>query len=134
MAKRKTLPKDFQEMSFEKSDEELKEVLGKCQIGAYTNSYSKETAFFFELSDGMYKWLLDRGEEIEQTNTFGDTPLMHLLGITRAEKNCLSLIELGANINYINPSVKNNMLHKACSSGHIEVVKLLVSRGVDMNA
>ena len=46
MALRKILPKDFFNMSFEKSDEQLKEVLDKCQIGAYTRDYSKEIAFF----------------------------------------------------------------------------------------
>lgn len=134
MAKRKTLPKDFFDMRLEKSDEELKEVLDKCQVGAYTRDYSKKTALFFELSEEMYKWLIERGENIEQTNAYKNTPLMYLLGIKRAEKNCLSLIELGANIHYIHPTQKNNMLHIACSSGHFEVVKILIARGIDMNA
>lgn len=35
MAKRKTLPKDFEQLVQTASDEDIKKVLGKCDINAY---------------------------------------------------------------------------------------------------
>ncbi len=40
MAKRKTLPKDFEQLVQTASDEDIKKVLGKCDINAY-GGYNK---------------------------------------------------------------------------------------------
>lgn len=43
MAKRKTLPKDFEQLVQTASDEDIKKVLGKCDINAY-GGYNKGNA------------------------------------------------------------------------------------------
>ena len=49
MAKRKTLPKDFEQLVQTASDEDIKKVLGKCDINAY-GGYNKGNALEFPLS------------------------------------------------------------------------------------
>jgi ankyrin repeat protein len=44
------------------------------------------------------------------------------------------LVERGADINYVSPSSKNNVLHETAAHGHIEAVRFLLSEGMDVNA
>lgn len=54
MAKRKTLPKDFEQLVQTASDEDIKKVLGKCDINAY-GGYNKEMHwnFHFQRDDAV---------------------------------------------------------------------------------
>ena len=60
MAKRKTLPKDFEQLVQTASDEDIKKVLGKCDINAY-GGYNKGNALEFPLSEEMMRWLIEQG-------------------------------------------------------------------------
>lgn len=130
--KRKTLPKNFEDIVNSGTDEEIKDTLEKCEINAY-GGYSKGNAFFFALSENIMKWLLNRGENIEFEDWIGYTPLMNLAFSYKGENQCLKLIKLGADINIEHTRLyKYNLLHAACTSKHCNLVKLLVDDGLDM--
>ncbi len=46
MAKRKTLPKDFEQLVQTASDEDVKKVFGKCDINAYGRSSMENCGIF----------------------------------------------------------------------------------------
>ena len=68
MAKRKTLPKDFEQLVQTASDEDIKKVLGKCDINAY-GGYNKGNALEFPLSEEMMRWLIEQRIDINYVAT-----------------------------------------------------------------
>ena len=72
MAKRKTLPKDFEQLVQTASDEDIKKVLGKCDINAY-GGYNKGNALEFPLSEEMMRWLIEQGIDINYVDQYGYT-------------------------------------------------------------
>ena len=76
MAKRKTLPKDFEQLVQTASDEDIKKVLGKCDINAY-GGYNKGNALEFPLSEEMMRWLIEQGIDINYVDQYGYTPLLY---------------------------------------------------------
>ena len=71
MAKRKTLPKDFEQLVQTASDEDIKKVLGKCDINAY----------------GGYNYV----------DQYGYTPLLYHAGRMSSEKQAIALVTLNLN-------------------------------------
>ncbi|MFI7115636.1 ankyrin repeat domain-containing protein [Amycolatopsis sp. NPDC049868] len=95
--KRKTLPKDFQEMLTSASVDELKAVFGKCEIDA-RGGYAKGTAIGFpECPDELIAWLTGQGLAVDSPDSYGRTPL-HARASRGAPKQIPLLLSLGADI------------------------------------
>ncbi len=94
--KRKTLPKNFQELIEKGNLEELKNVFDTCEINA-KGGYDKSTAIsFHRVPDELVRWLVENGLDIDEASyTYKETPLHQ-----QASSGDISLfIELGTNIN-----------------------------------
>ena len=129
--KRKTLPKNFDELLETSTIEELISVLEKCNIDAY-GGYSKKTALAFDkCPHELAKWLIENGSDINATDTYGKTPL-HIRS-SRIFGNITSLLELGADINLSDGKI-GNALHTAAFSHNIENCKILLDAGTPVDA
>ena len=131
-AKRRTLPKDVNDL-IEKGDTEgLKAVFKKCDINAY-GGYNKGNLLSFPISPELMEWLIEQGIDMEMKDQFGKTPLNSHAGGFRDDEQLLCLIRLGADVN-----TKDHMgrtpLHFAAETGNIVKVKALVEAGADLHA
>jgi ankyrin repeat protein len=75
--------------------------------------------------------LIDRGENINQKDSKGITPLMHSAGEGYFSITKL-LIERGADVN-LSSNFGYTALHEACENAHVEIVCLLVEKDADVN-
>lgn len=129
MAKRKTLPKDFEEIVSTGDVSAIKAVFAKCDINAY-GGYNKGNALSFRLDDEMMKWCVEQGADIEYVDAYGYTPLLLHAGHSYAQTQALCLIEMGADITYKGSFPSRTVMDNAVSSGSIEVVKRLCENGI----
>lgn len=133
MAKRKTLPKEFEALAESGDEEAVKRVFEKCDINAY-GGYEKGNALFFSLSHDMLEWLLEKGADIEYISRFHKTPLYYQAQHRYSQEQAISLIRLGADVNYVHPIYKTTILHVAMKAKSLELIKLLMEKGLDLNA
>ncbi|MGN0396010.1 MAG: ankyrin repeat domain-containing protein [Coprococcus sp.] len=130
MAKRKTLPKDFEQLVETGNEQEIKNVFEKCDINAY-GGYNKGNAFEFLISESMMRWLMEQGADINYVDTYGYTPLLYHAGHKYAEEQAISLVKLGADIFATQGWNRETVLHKAVSAGSLNLVKCLLEAGAD---
>ncbi|UUC44116.1 ankyrin repeat domain-containing protein [Flavobacterium cerinum] len=127
--KRKTLPKDFEELLKKGDIQELIQLFDKCEIEA-RGGYSKGTALSFaECPHELAKWLVEQGADIEASNDYSYTPLQERSG-RRFSSNIKSLLELGANVNANNS--RGTALHCAARNHNTENIKILLEYGADI--
>ncbi|RSN65828.1 ankyrin repeat domain-containing protein [Amycolatopsis sp. WAC 04182] len=107
--KRKTLPKDFQEMLTSAPLEELKAVFGKCELDA-RGGYAKGTAIGFpECPDELVVWLSEQGLAVDTPDGDGRTPL-HTRASRGVPKQIPLLLSLGADIEAVDKAGKTPLL------------------------
>ncbi|MFJ2621284.1 ankyrin repeat domain-containing protein [Glutamicibacter sp. NPDC087344] len=127
MAKRKTLPKNFEEMLGTASLDELKAVFNKCLLDA-RGGYNKCTALgFVDCPDALVTWLVEQGLEVDAEDTYGATALWQRARWGRTEQLPL-LVALGAGINKPR-SGGVTPLHAAAEGGHVEAARILLDAG-----
>jgi hypothetical protein len=124
--KRKTLPKDFDDLLKKADLQELKTIFDTCEIEA-RGGYSKKTALAYDACPhALAKWLVEQGADLQATDTYGNTPLhsrsRSLFG------NIKSLLELGADVNSRGSSV-GTPLHAAADSHNVDNTALLLAHG-----
>ncbi|QTD41516.1 ankyrin repeat domain-containing protein [Sporosarcina sp. Te-1] len=129
--KKKTLPKNFDELIEAGNISTLKEVFTKCELDA-RGGYSKSTALsFFNIPNELVRWLLEQGADINARDTYGRTALhKHVIswcGLTEL------LLELGANIEAADYQ-NETPLFAAASSFKPNAVRALVARGANFSA
>ncbi|WP_286926113.1 ankyrin repeat domain-containing protein [Flavobacterium sp. UBA4197] len=129
--KRKTLPKDFEELLKKGDIQELIQLFDKCEIEA-RGGYSKGTALSFaECPHELAKWLVEQGADIEALNDYSYTPLQERSG-KRFSGNIRSLLELGANVN--TNTHRGTALHCAAKNHNTENIKILLEYGAEIEA
>lgn len=129
--KKKTLPKDFDELIQKNNIENLKKVFETCELDA-RGGYGKTTALsFFNVPDELVRWLVQNGADIEAVDTYERTAL-HKHTMRRSGKITVFL-ELGANVN-AKDIYGDTPLHFAGSSCNISCVKELITYGADINS
>lgn len=130
-AKRKTLPKDFDQMLKKGNLEELKAVFGLCDINAHAG-YGKETALnFYDCPPELARWMVAQGADPNAGDNYGRTPL-HKHARVGGELVPV-LIELGADVNARENSGETP-LHSAADGQYAETARLLIEAGADVNA
>ena len=75
LAKRKTLPKDFDELLKNGDIEALKAVFTKCEINAVTDKYGFNAFGQGPLPRAFAFWLKEQGGNVNQPNYYGETPI-----------------------------------------------------------
>jgi hypothetical protein len=124
--KRKTLPKDFEDLLNEGNLQKLKEVFDKCEPDA-RGGYEKQTALAFdECPHELAKWLIEQGANLQATDTWGNTPLHNRSRSIYG--NIQSLLELGADVNDESSSI-GTPLHAAADAHNPENTALLLAHG-----
>ncbi|MGC3953071.1 MAG: ankyrin repeat domain-containing protein [Propionicimonas sp.] len=132
MAKRKTLPKDFDELLKTASLDELKAVFDRCLIDA-RGGYSKGTAIgFVDCPDGLIVWLVEQGLDVNAGDSYDATPLWERAWFGRAEQIPL-LLSLGADLERPRRH-GGGPLHAAAGSQKPEATRVLVEHGARIDA
>lgn len=132
MRKRKTLPKDFDELLRRATLDELKEVFAKCELDA-RGGYAKQTAIgFLDCPDELVIWLVERGLDVDAPDSYGATPLWERADMGHAEQLPL-LVSLGADIE--RPRANSGTpLHGAAGSQQPSTVRSLIDLGAAIDA
>src|SRR6185369_6978042 len=130
-AKKKLLPKNFEEMLKEGDVSTLKSVFETCDLNA-RGGYAKQTALAFdECPDELARWLVSEGANLSATDTWGNTPL-HARSRSRRGRIEV-LLELGADVNSGSASI-GTPLHAAADSYSVPKARLLLDRGAEVDA
>ncbi|XP_075237918.1 uncharacterized protein LOC142334105 [Lycorma delicatula] len=95
-------------------------------------------AIMHDMDIEMIKRLVDRGGNINNTDVRHVSPLLQCIKSKRNVNFVKEILKMGANVNEICDKDKNTILHLAvsnfCSGDDIEIIKLLVDSGADINA
>ncbi|RYY54954.1 MAG: ankyrin repeat domain-containing protein, partial [Chitinophagaceae bacterium] len=129
--KKKTLPKDFEDLIVNSDLDTLKRIFDTCELDA-RGGYTKITALgFSKCPDELANWLVGQGADIHARDSYGNTPLhtrsQSIFGSIRV------LLELGANVNDNGSSV-GTPLHAAARSHNAVNTDLLITHGADIRA
>lgn len=125
-AKRKTLPKDFEELLKKGDLEELKALLEQCEPNA-RGGYGKHTALAFDdCPDELARWLVANGTDLSAGDTWGKTPLHERARSYRGRIDVL--LELGADPN-APAGTYGTPLHSAAEGKQVENAAKLIAKG-----
>lgn len=129
MAKRKTLPKDFDEQLSSKPLDELKAIFDKTLLDA-RGGYGKRTAIgFVDCPDALIVWLAEQGLDVDAADTFDRSPLWERASRGRDAQIPL-LLSLGADIER-SDHTGDTPLHAAAGNQRAEAVRVLLAHGAD---
>jgi hypothetical protein len=129
--KKKLLPKNFEELLKKGDLSELKSIFKTCDLNA-RGGYGKKTALAFDdCPDELARWLVAEGADLSATDIRGDTPLHNRSRSRRGRIDVL--LELGADVNSIGPSI-GTPLHAAAASYNVENARLLLDRRAQVDA
>ena len=129
--KKKTLPKNFDELINAGDISELKEVFTQCELDA-RGGYSKSTALsFFNIPDELVRWLVEQGADLNARDNYGRTALhKHAMSW---KGNTGLLIDLGADLEAADYN-DETPLFAAAGSFKPKSVHTLVTKGANINA
>lgn len=131
MAKRKTLPKEFDELLQSGDIDALKNIFKKCEINAVTSRYGSNAFEKGPLPKEFAYWLKEQGCDINQVDYYGNTPIFAHASAYYGD--VALLLELGADGNAIGRD-KQTPLHKAAMYGRIDALNALLKHGVNVSA
>lgn len=130
-AKKKMLPKDFEELLKIGNSDAIKAAFETCDVNA-RGGYSKRTALAFsELPDDVARWLIEKGADISAIDNYGETPLHDRAGHWQGKIGIL--LELGADVNS-SDNKGNTPLHRAAAVGNIQTARILLEHGARVDA
>lgn len=129
--KKKTLPKNFDELIDAGDISALKEVFTHCEWDA-RGGYSKSTALsFYNLPNELVRWLVEQGADINAKDNYGRTALHnHAMSWNG---NTELLLDLGADIEAIDYQ-NETPLFAAAGSFKPTAVHTLVTKGATISA
>jgi len=129
--KKKTLPKDFQELIDKNDIKALKNVFETCEIDA-RGGYGKTTALsFYNVSDDFVRWMVEHGADLEALDSYKRTALHEQA--SRRNGKIAVFLELGANIHAVD-TYGSTPLHFAAGHGFNEdATKRLLEAGANTN-
>ena len=130
--KKKTLPKNFDELIKEGNIENLKAVFDVCELDA-RGGYGKQTALsIYQIPDELVRWLVEKGADLEAVDIYERTAL-HNHSMMRSG-NIGVFLALGANVN-ARDKYGDTPLHFAAGSGfNVDAVKKLLACNADVNS
>jgi hypothetical protein len=130
--KKKTLPKNFDELIEENNIDNLKKVFDTCELDA-RGGYGKATALsFFNVPDDLVHWLVKTGADIEAVDDY-ERSALHRHTMARSGKIAIFL-ELGANVKAVDKYGDTPLHFAAGSSFNVSSVKKLIEYGADTKA
>ncbi|MEP7453626.1 ankyrin repeat domain-containing protein [Phyllobacterium sp. SB3] len=130
-AKKKTLPKDFEELLKIGDSNVIKSVFETCVVNAREGVFKRTALAFNELPDDVARWLIANGADVSATDNYGETPLHVRAGHWQGKIDIL--VELGADVNS-SDSRGDTPLHKAASVGNVQTTRILLEHGARIDA
>lgn len=131
MRKRKTLPKNFDELIKAGDLSALKEVFNRCELDA-RGGYRKSPALsFFNIPDELVRWLVEQGADVNARDKYEGTAL-HEHAVNWCG-NIELLLELGANIEALDDQ-NETPLFAAAGSFKPDSVRTLIEKGANISA
>jgi hypothetical protein len=130
-AKRKTLPKDFEDLLVKSDIEALKAVFDNCEIDARGGTFKQTALAFNDCPDELVRWLVERGADLSAGDSYGDTPLHSRAGHWKGRIELL--IELGADVNH-DAGGRGVPLHRAAITGNLRTAQILLDHGARADA
>jgi hypothetical protein len=130
-AKRKLLPKDFDDLLKTGSIDALKAVFDICDVNARGGVFKQTALAFNDCPDELAYWLVQQGADLSAADTYGETPLHSRSGHWQGRIGVL--LELSANVNH-EANGRGTPLHRAAAVGNSNTVKQLLERGANPNA
>lgn len=125
--KRKTLPKNFEELIEKKDIESLIKVFDICELEA-TGGYGKSTAFStYYIPNELVRWLVEKGANIDATDIYGCTALHRNASFHSGDISVF--LELGANINVANNNGETPLHYAAGGGFKVDDVNKLIEYG-----
>ena len=94
--KRKTLPDDFADQLKTKTVDELIAIFDTTELTAYNRQGKRCALAYAECPDGLTRWLVAHGLDVDTRDDGGWTPLASRA--QNPEANLRILLELGANV------------------------------------
>lgn len=130
-ARKKLLPKNFDELLDDGDVVALKAVFDTCDVNA-RGGYSKQTALAFNaFPDELVRWLVGQGGDISAVDSYGVTPLQARAGHWQGRIDIL--LELGADV-HAGDKRDNTALHKAAAVGNRQTARSLLEHGARVDA
>lgn len=130
-AKKKTLPKDFEELLRTGDSDAIMAVFDACDVNARGGSFKRTALAFNDLPDDIARWLVAQGADISAADSYGETPLHDRAGHWQGKISVL--LELGADVN-CSDSRGDTPLHKAASVGNVQTARTLLEHGARVDA
>ena len=129
--KRKTLPKNFDELIEAGDLDSLKAVFEKCEINA-TFGYNKSPVLSsYGMPEELTRWLVLQGADINATDHTYQRTALHRHATLR-NGNINLLLELGANVEVFDTSGDTPLHMAAGSAFNPEMVQALVQKGANI--
>jgi ankyrin repeat protein len=130
-AKKKLLPKNFEDLLKLGDLEVLTDVFDTCELNARGGVFKQTALAFNDCPDELARWLVDRGADISATDSYGETPLHSR---ARHWKGRIEiLLELGADI-HNGENLRGTPLHTAAGSHKFNIARVLVEHGARIDA
>lgn len=131
MAKRKTLPRDFDDLLSSATIAELIAVFDKTLIDA-RGGYAKGTAIgFVDCPDDLVRWLAEHGLDVDAADSYDRSPLWERAALGRDAQIPL-LLSLGADVHRPD-RYGDTPLHAAVGNQRLAPTRVLLSHGADPN-
>lgn len=130
-AKRKLLPKDFEERLAAQDIEALKAVFDDCDVNARGGVFKQTALAFSECPDAITRWLVEQGADLQASDSYGETPLHARAGHWKGDVELL--IELGADVNH-DADGRGTPLHRAADVGNLRAAQALLNHGARADA
>jgi hypothetical protein len=129
--KRKTLPKDFDQLQEHAPLADLIAVFDVCELEA-TGGYSKSTALgFYNCPDDLVRWLVEQGADVDARDQYQRTALHHRSSSGKGGVDLL--LDLGAEIE-AQDYQGDTPLHAAIKSHKADALAALIRRGANTTA
>ncbi|ALM85996.1 ankyrin repeat domain-containing protein [Bordetella sp. N] len=130
-ARKKTLPKDFEELLEAGDAAAIRAVFESSEVNARGGIWKQTALAFNELPDEVAAWLVENGADIAAADQYGATPLHARSG--HWQGRIAILLTLGADPNAVDPK-GNTPLHKAAAIGNVRTAQVLLEHGARVDA
>eukprot|EP01035_Chromulina_nebulosa_P001220 gene1220-1643_t len=115
-SKRKTLPKNFEELLAAGDLAALKAVFAGCELDARGGVFKQSALAFAACPDELTRWLVEQGADLSAADAYGETPLHARAGHWKGD--VALLIALGADVNH-RAGGRGTPLHRAAAVGNL---------------
>jgi hypothetical protein len=131
VAKRKLLPKDFEDLLKQGDLGALRAVFDTCELDARGGPYKQTALAFDDCPDDLARWLAEQGADLSACDNWGNTPLHSRARSWRG--NIGILLALGADVHH-GEGTSGTPLHVAAGFHREDNARQLLTHGARVDA